>query len=49
MRDAVHKNNLYKIETEELLKQIDLADAKAREKEDELRLAQAEYDRKLQL
>jgi hypothetical protein len=45
----VHKVNLYKIETEELIKQIDLADAKTREKEDELRLQEAEYERKLKL
>lgn len=49
MKDSVHKNNLYKIETEELIKQIDLADAKTRDKEDELKLLQAEYDRKLKL
>ena len=49
MKDAIHKINLYKIETEELIKQIDLADAKTRNKEDELKLAQAEYDRKLKL
>jgi len=47
LTDAIHKNNLYKIETEELLKQIDLADAKVREKDDDLRLARAEYDRKV--
>ena len=45
----MHKINLYKIETEELIKQIDLADAKTREKEDELKLCQAEYERKLKL
>jgi multidrug resistance efflux pump len=45
----MHKINLYKIETEELIKQIDMADAKTRQKEDELQLMQAEYDRKLQL
>ena len=49
LKDSVHKNNLYKIETEELIKQIDLADAKTREKDDEVRLGQAEYDRKLKL
>lgn len=49
LKDAVHKVNLYKIETEELIKQIDLADAKTREKEDELRLQEAEYERKLKL
>jgi len=32
-----------------LIKQIDLADAKTREKEDELKLALAEYERKLKL
>jgi hypothetical protein len=40
---------LYKIETEELIKQIDLADAKTREKEDDLKLMQADYDRKMKL
>lgn len=45
----MHKINLYKIETEDLIKQIDLADAKTREKEDELRLQEAEYDRKMKL
>ncbi len=49
LRDAVHKCNLYKVETEELIKQIDLADARARSKEDELRLCEAEYERKLKL
>ena len=49
MKDYVHKVNLYKIETEELIKQIDLADSKTREKEDELRLMEAEYDRKMKL
>ncbi len=49
LKDAVHKNNLYKIETEELIKQIDLADAKTREKEDDLKLMQADYDRKMKL
>lgn len=46
-KDSIHKNNLYKIEMEELIKQIDLADAKSRQSEDELKLAQAEYERKL--
>lgn len=49
LKDYMHKINLYKIETEELIKQIDLADAKTREKEDELRLTEAEYDRKMKL
>lgn len=38
LKDYVHKINLYKIETEELIKQVDLADAKTREKEDELHI-----------
>ena len=37
------------METEELIKQIDLADARARSKEDDLRLCEAEYERKLKL
>lgn len=45
----MHKINLYKIETEELIKQIDLADAKTREKEDEITLVRAEYDRRMKL
>jgi chromosome segregation ATPase len=49
LKDYMHKINLYKIETEDLIKQIDMADAKTREKEDELRLCEAEYDRKLKL
>ena len=47
--DIKHKNDLYKIETERLIKEIDMADAKTREKDNELVLAQAEYDRKLKL
>ncbi|CDW77663.1 UNKNOWN [Stylonychia lemnae] len=49
LKDSIHKNTLYKMEVEELIKQIDLADAKTRNKEDELKLASAEYDRKLKL
>jgi hypothetical protein len=49
LKDSVHKINLYKIETEELIKQIDLADAKTREKEDEVKLVHAEYERKMKL
>ena len=49
LQDYMHKMNLYKIESQELIKQIDLADAKTREKEDEVRLMEAEYDRKLKL
>ena len=48
-KDYVHKQNLFSIESEQLIKQIDMADAKTREKEDELVLARAEYDRKLKL
>ena len=47
--DTRHKNDLYKIETERLIKEIDMADAKTREKDNDLILAQAEYDRKLKL
>jgi hypothetical protein len=49
LRDSVHKNNLYKVEIEELIKQIDLADARARAKEDDARLLEAEYERKLKM
>ena len=49
LKDYMHKINLYKIETEDLIKQIDMADAKTREKEDELRLQESEFDRKLKL
>ena len=49
LADQSHKNNLYKIETERLIKEIDMADAKTREKDNDLVLAQAEYDRKLKL
>lgn len=48
LADKVHAINLYKVETESLIKQIDLADSKTREKEDELRLVEAEYDKKMQ-
>ena len=49
LKDYMHKINLYKIETEELIKQIDLADSKTREKEDDLKLLEAEYERKMKL
>lgn len=49
LKDYMHKINLYKIETEDLIKQIDLADAKTREKEDELHLQRADYDNKMKL
>ena len=49
LKDYMHKINLYKIETEDLIKQIDLADAKTREKEDDLKLMEAEYDRKMKM
>lgn len=45
----MHKNNLYKVEIEELIKQIDLADARARSKEDDARLLEVEYERKLKM
>ena len=38
LKEAMHKVNLHQIENEALIKQIDLADAKTREKEDDLRL-----------
>jgi hypothetical protein len=38
---------LYRVETEELIKQIDVADAKSREKEDLLNLKEAEFERAL--
>lgn len=49
IKDYVHRQNLFTIESEQLIKQIDMADAKTREKEDELVLARADYDRKLKL
>ena len=49
MGDLRHKNDLYKIETERLIKEIDMADAKTREKDNELVLVNAEYERKLKL
>ena len=42
-----HQNNLYKIETERLIKEIDMADAKTREKDSELTVQQAKFDREL--
>ena len=39
LSDTRHKNDLYKIETERLIKEIDMADAKTREKENDLVLA----------
>jgi len=45
----MHKINLYKIETEDLIKQIDLADAKTREKDGELHLMRSDYDHKMKL
>lgn len=49
LKESMHKINLYKVETEELIKQIDIADARTREKDDELLIASAEFDRKLKL
>ena len=45
----MHKINEYKIEAADLIKQIDLADAKTREKDDELHLMRADYDHKMKL
>lgn len=47
MKELHHRCNLYRVETEELIKQIDMADAKTREREDQLTLKEAEFDRKL--
>ena len=47
LKEAQHRINLYRVETEELIKQIDLADAKTREKEDALVLREAEFERNL--
>jgi hypothetical protein len=49
LKDYMHKINLYKIETEDLIKQIDLADAKTREKDGELHLMRSDYDHKMKL
>lgn len=49
LKDYLHQVQVYRVQTEELIKQIDLADAKTREKDDELSLLQAEYEKKLQL
>ena len=49
LKEKQHKINLYTVECEALIKQVDCADAKAREKEDEVKLCEAEYDRKLKL
>ena len=47
LKELQHRNNLYRVETEELIKQIDIADAKTREKEDMLNLKEAEFERNL--
>lgn len=47
LKELHHRCNLYRVETEELIKQIDVADAKTREREDQLTLKEAEFDRKL--
>ena len=49
LKQQMHDLNRYKIETEELIKQIDMADAKTRDVEERLALQAAEYDKKLQL
>ena len=43
LKELQHRNNLYRVETEELIKQI----AKTREKEDMLNLKEAEFERNL--
>ncbi len=47
LKELHHRCNLYRVETEELIKQIDVADAKTREREDQLTLKEAEFERKL--
>ena len=49
MEEKARSVNMYQIEIESLIKQVDLADAKTREKEDETKLLTAEYDKKMQL
>lgn len=47
LKESVHKINIHRIENEALIKQIDLADAKTAEKEDELRLLRLDFDSKM--
>ena len=42
-----HANNLYRVQVESLIKEVDLADARAREKEDALVVRNAEIEREL--
>ena len=48
LQDYQHKNNLYKVEVERLIKEIDMADAKTRQAQEDLMVARAEADRELQ-
>ncbi len=47
LEETQHRCNLYRVEVEDLIKQIDVADAKTRSTEDQLALKEAEFDRKL--
>lgn len=47
LEETQHRCNLYRVEVEDLIKQIDAADAKTRSTEDQLALKEAEFDRKL--
>lgn len=47
LKESKHTVQLYRAETEELIKQIDSADASARDKEDQLVLKEAEFERNL--
>ena len=45
----MQQTNLYRVEAEELKRQIDVADANARVKEDEVRLLEREHEQKMRL
>lgn len=47
VNDLKHRSNLYRVEVEELIKQVDMADARSREREDLLTLREAEFENKL--
>jgi hypothetical protein len=49
LRDAIHQNNLLKMEMEETLKQVDVADTKATDRDEEIKLIKAEYEHKVKL
>jgi len=48
LKELTHQNHLYKIEVESLIRQIEMADTKAREMSDELNTKEAEFNRKLE-